>query len=217
MNYKNHTCVLCGKSKSTRTGDHQPPQSLYPKPRKPNIELHRVPACQVCNSPPGGNDDEEFKIIIGMSTGETREQSSVLIASMKGSLEKNRKLDRHIQNNYERGVWDLSRSVLEKKVLVSFDADVYSRVISRMVKGLYWRETGRIIDRDRNISVWAHSAIKGEFGKAAADLMNRLPMKALNDNTFHYKFLVDTCGSCIIAMDFFKQHQTLTYVHPAET
>lgn len=86
---------MCGREASTK--DHIPPQSLYLKSRQPNLELHTVPACKECNNG-AFKDDEEFKMIVGVSTGEAQSNQEAVVASLQATMAANGRLDRVIRS-----------------------------------------------------------------------------------------------------------------------
>ncbi|UQI42168.1 hypothetical protein [Vreelandella venusta] len=212
---KKQLCVLCGVREASRKGDHLPPQSLYPKPRKPNVELHKVPACQECNNP-AGVDDEEFKIIIGLTTGEFRSNGAEIIDSMGRTIGFNKRLARQIFSTKKETYADRGTGILEPVVAVQFDTKAYQNVICRMVKGFYWRETGQIMDNSTVIQVLPTTALQQKLALSFRSLMDSLEPRLLNDNTFAYKYVIDDDGSSIWGMQFFGKHTVFALAEPNE-
>lgn len=70
-------CALCGENPAT-TKDHIPPQGIYPKPRDNDINFNTVPAYSNCNNG-AAVEDEEFKVLMGFTTGEFHENPEVVI------------------------------------------------------------------------------------------------------------------------------------------
>lgn len=69
-------CALCAGEACTE--DHVPPQNLYPKPRRPNLQLHTVPACKSCNNG-ASTDDEELNMIVGVSVGDVQPNQNEVV------------------------------------------------------------------------------------------------------------------------------------------
>ena len=82
-------CAICGVNEAT-TKDHLPPKCIYPTPINDD-NMHTVPACKFCNGG-GSQEDEEFKIFMGLETGEFRENQEKLINSMASTINHNNKL-----------------------------------------------------------------------------------------------------------------------------
>lgn len=213
MAFFGQICVLCGKRPSTRKGDHQPPDCLYPSPRKPNLELHKVPACQTCNRG-ASTDDEEFKIIFGILAGEERSDSEQVIESMQKTLIKNKRLTKHLALYSRRVYVDRGRGILERIVLVHFDSKAYSNVISRIVRGLHWRETQTILPPTANISVRPFRQLDRSSADSIRELMNLIPARWLNESTFAYKCEHGDNNASLWLMQFFGVHQAFAMVHP---
>lgn len=215
MSHKGKTSVLCGVGISTKKGDHLPPENIYPSPRPENLELHKVPACAACNNP-AGVDDEEFKIIIGLSTGEYRGNGKEIIDSMGKTIGFNKRLARQIFSTKKYMYVDRGAGILEPVVAVRFETKSYQNVICRMVKGLYWRETQKIMDASTVIQVIPTMAIPADLALSFKELMDVLEPNFLNDNTFAYKYVIDDDGSSVWSMQFFGKHTVFATTEPNE-
>lgn len=197
-------CVLCGVNAATQgKGDHLPPQCLYPKPRVPNVTLNAVPACTGCNST-GGKDDEIFKVIIGFLTVECREESERLVDSLARTMGGNNRMAQEILER-SRNVPLRGNDGRDKPMLaLTFCTDAYKRVVARIVRGLYWQRTGRILG-DATVSV-AHGA---ELNHEAVEKIRSLAITdapvVLNGGTF--KYIASFAGNeSFWELDFFGSH-----------
>jgi hypothetical protein len=209
-------CVLCGEREATKgDGDHIPPQSLYPKPRIANFELHKVPACAECNNT-AGVEDEEFKLIVGISTGEYRENQAEIIESMGRTIRHNRRLARQLFAQSQRTFADRGRGVLEPVVAVGFNGENYVKVIRRMIRGLFWRETGTIMAIDTEVVVFSAVNMNANLAKELQELMSYLTPRKLNGGTFIYKVHLEENGSSVWGMQFFGKHKAFAYTKPHE-
>jgi len=205
------TCVLCGKQPSTRKGDHQPPDCLYPPPRPQNVRLNSVPACATCNRE-GSYHDEEFKLMLGVMVGERRDDSPQVVESIQKTLTKNRRLVKHLALNSKRAYVNRGHGVLEPVVRVDFDGKAYHNVISRIVRGLHWRETGTILSPNSTIVVRQFWQLNVVFSHSVQALMNMIPAKNLNSGTFSYKCLYGTEETSLWVMQFFGADQAFASV-----
>ena len=203
-------CVLCGINAATKgKGDHLPPQSLYPKPRKPNVTLNTVPACISCNGS-GSKDDEMFKMIIGLSTGEYRVDAQQIIDSLARTIGKNRKIARRLLERSQRVYARRHGGLYQPMIAIPFSKEAYSRVVSRIVRGLYWQRTGKILG-DATISVSHGDEPEGRVVEEIKKLLRTENPTVLNGGTFSYKVFFDEAGS-FWAMQFFGSHTVFALV-----
>tara|TARA_R110001599_G_scaffold350254_2_gene580026 strand:+ start:7426 stop:7980 length:555 start_codon:yes stop_codon:yes gene_type:complete len=179
------------------------------------MELHKVPACQECNNP-AGVDDEEFKIIIGLSTGEFRDNGESIIDSMGRTIGFNDRLARQIFSTKKEIYADRGTGTLEPVVAVKFDSNAYQNVICRMVKGFYWRKTKKIMDSSTIIQVFPTTELHQKIALSFMDIMDSLEPNFLNDNTFAYKYIMREDGSTIWGMQFFGKHTVFATTEPNE-
>lgn len=197
-------CALCGEN-STTTKDHIPPQGIYPKPRDNDINFNTVPACSSCNNG-AAVEDEEFKVLIGLSTGEFHENPDVVVDSIARTAEKNRRIANQIFNAEQNVFACLHGSILEPAVAVKFDGEKYHKVISRIVRGLYWQQKGHALGLKPKIKVFQAHRIKPEFASSLEDIMSHLKPHPLNKGTFVYKVQFFNDGKSIWGMQFFERH-----------
>lgn len=200
-------CVLCGEEPATKgDGDHLPPQCLYPRPRQPSMRLNKVPACVPCNNG-GSKDDEQFKLVIGLSTGEFREDPQQVIDSLAGTIRNNMRLAKQVITKHKRGYGRrLGQSVVEPLVAIEFDREAYERVIKRIVRGLYWQQSSKILSRDTEISVIPVEPMPPELAVPIQQMLRVADHVELNGATFVYKFLLEGDGSSFWGIKFFDKH-----------
>ena len=143
-------CVLCGEAEAT-TSDHIPPQGIYPKPRDNDIQFHTVPACKACN---GGTsqEDEEFKVAISLGTSLGRVNDDRLVDWVVKTIAHNKKLGKHVLENHQRVKLIDHEGKQSSYVQVSFDSKAYDVVARKIIRGLYWRETGSVLPK--NSKIW---------------------------------------------------------------
>lgn len=208
-------CALCGSNLAT-TKDHIPPQGIYPKPRDNDINLNTVPACSNCNNG-SAVEDEEFKVLMGLSTGEFHDQPSAVIDSISRTVGNNQRIANQIFSSKQNVYANLHGQTLEPAVAITFDGEKYVKVISRIIRGLYWMQKGRVLGCAPKISVFPGLQINPEFARSLMDLMSHLEAHHLNKETFVYKVHFDEDGTSIWGMQFFKKHTVFAYAEAPET
>lgn len=203
-------CAICGVNPST-TKDHVPPKSLYPKPRDNNLNLHTVPACAHCNNG-ASQDDEVFKMLVGIDTGEHQDSPQKVIDSLAGTIAKNSRVAGQVFSTQKRVLAKLGGAVLEPAISVTFDFQPYERVINRIVRGLHWKETRRVFASDARVVVLPGNQIQPSLAADLMQLMHLLPLRKLNKGTFLYRFHIGNDGSQLWGMQFFSKHTTFALV-----
>lgn len=203
-------CAICGGDATT--DDHIPPQSLYPRPRRPNLRLHSVPACKRCNNG-ASSDDEEFKMIIGISTGEVQDNSDALVSSLQRTMAANNRIDEVIRSGKRMISLDNGQFV-QDQVIVSFEGSSYSKVVERMIRGLYWRQTKRPLGINAKVQVFDPKNLQPDIEHHLRDLLLDLPRHVLNDETFCYKVGFSSDGSSIWGLQFFGKHVVFGIASP---
>lgn len=203
-------CAICGV-KSATTKDHIPPQSLYPKPRANDINLNTVPACAGCNNG-AAFDDEIFKVLIGIDTGEHQADRQKIIDSLAGTIGKNARVAGQVFSNKKKIFAGLRSSVLEPAVEVTFDFKPYERVIIRAVKGLHWMETGKCLHPAATYRVLPGAQLTRSHAAEWMSLMMNLPLKKLNKDSFAYRYHIGSDGCHAWGMQFFTRHTTFVMV-----
>lgn len=208
-------CALCGKNSAT-TKDHIPPQGIYPKPRDNNINFNTVPACSDCNNG-SAVEDEEFKVIIGFSTGDFQENPDVVIDWIARTVGKNQRIANQVFSTRQNVHAYLRGPILEPAVAVTFDGTKYSKVVSRIIRGLYWLQKGHALGRNPKITVFPTCSIKPDLAKSMMRLMDCLEVHSLNKETFVYKVQFYEDGTSIWGMQFFKKHTVFAFAESPET
>lgn len=197
-------CSICGENEAT-TVDHLPPKGIYPKPIDGNMNMHTVPACSSCNGG-GSKEDEEFKVFIGIENGEFRYEQKKLIDSLASTIAHNKRLSSHIFSNHKKIYTKYRSQIAERAVAVKFNFDAYNQVISRIVRGLYWRETNTPLGKEPSIMVLPANSLNKSQHHDFKEIMDHLSPHKLNKNTFVYKYIINDDGTSIWGMQFFKHH-----------
>jgi len=190
--------------------DHIPPQGIYPKPRDNDINLNTVPACSECNNG-SAIEDEEFKVLMGFSTGESHENPDIVIDWIARTVGKNQKIANQLFSTKQSVHAYLRGPILEPAIAVTFDGEKYRKVISRIIRGLYWLQKGHALGRNPQITVFPTHSINPDFSRSMTSLMNCLEAHPLNKGTFVYKIQFREDGTSILEVQFFKKHTVFAY------
>ncbi|EJY0699859.1 TPA: hypothetical protein NJ265_003535 [Vibrio parahaemolyticus] len=203
-------CVLCGENEAT-TSDHIPPQGIYPKPRDNDIQFHTVPACRDCN---GGTskEDEEFKVAISLGTSSNRHDDKRLVDWVAKTIAHNKKLGKHVLENHKRLTVVASDGVQQGYVQVFFDSKAYNVVAQKVIRGLYWRETGSVLPKTAKIWIRPTMALDDKMFKSFVDVLSLQNERFLNKNTFSYRCDLSTPETTFWGCTFFGVHTFFAYI-----
>jgi hypothetical protein len=187
-------CVYCGKVPAT-TWDDIPPKGFCAKPPG---KLLRVPSCSRCN---GGasNDDEWVRNDLVLESGNAQHPIAreltdsayrgLSMPEKKGMLATFQTTVRQQEVRTESGLY-------VKVPTFYMQADPQRRVVSRIVKALYWHhhDQTRLPDEYTVSSFPVDAAIKEnrETSVSAVTLLLRQPQHTLgNGGVFSYRFFID--------------------------
>jgi len=211
MKRKKTLCAICGINVAT-TDDHIPPKGLYPPPRDNNINMNTVPTCAQCNN--GGSvDDEIFKVLIGIDTGEHQKDSSRIVESLQATMIHNGRIENQVRTSARRTYAQPNGAVLKPAVAITFDFTPYQRVVERIVRGLHWMQTGRALPAGSTVRVIPGNQLALPVATDIIELMELLPLKKLNKGTFAYRWHIPPDGEQIWGMQFFEHHTTFAFVN----
>jgi len=188
---KNIKCVYCLSNKDL-TKDHIPPKSLFAKPRPSN--LISVPSCEKCRAKTP-NDDEYFK------------NSLIMRDVVKNHPDVKTLLNSTIRSYKKIGKWKYMLDLLKRtgsierkskaglflgsRLGVEVDLNRIYNVVNRVIRGLYYYETGDILPT--NIEI--RSRITEDFDKNTFSilkkgiidpLLNRSSPQVIGNNAFSY-------------------------------
>jgi hypothetical protein len=203
-------CVLCGEREAT-TSDHIPPQGIYPKPRDNDIQFHTVPACEKCN---GGTskEDEEFKVAIGLGTSINRNNDKRLINWIAGTITHNKRLGKHVLDNHQRVKFVEENGSEHSYVQIKFEHHAYDVVAKKIVRGLFWRQTGQVLPKGSKVWIRPSTALDDKILKSFIDILQPQEDNQLNKNTFTYRCEVTDSPNSFWSCTFFRTHTFFAYV-----
>ena len=170
---KRGECVYCGAI-GTVTGDHVPPRNLFPK--NPPKNLVTVPSCVGCNHA-ASKDDEYFRLVVAarddlgahpvvreilpkaLRSLANAEQEGFRIAFLKGL----RKVPSYTASGLyagHRGAYDVNMQRVDA-------------VVGRIVKGLFYKQSGRRLPDNYEVTVLSEDVLK-RFGPAELAELRRM-------------------------------------------
>lgn len=178
-------CVYCGTS-NPETKDHIPPKNLFPQPRP---ELVTVPCCEKCHKPTS-LDDEIFRNMLTMSrNAEYHPDIPKILDKVHRSFERPEHL------NMVKSLI----ATIEKVDLVGSSKENYSyraevermdKVVSRIVRGLFWHENRKIYPIEGQITVYCLEFINFD-NRSLFNKYNHIfiqtPTKTMGNKVFQYK------------------------------
>lgn len=206
-------CVYCQAAEDL-TDDHIPPKTLFAKPRPST--LITVPACRTCNSK-ASIDDEYFRYALTMSdaTGinpkaaKGRESSLRSLARPRATRFKSRLLSsfRPVEVRSPHGV------ILGTRLGYQVELGRVFAVVSRIVRGLYYYETKRLLPIGSEVLVHCDDTLialpvseLSEIVRTIITPLSHREAKVVEPESFSYRFQFfeeDPCVS-VWALTFFS-------------
>ena len=147
-------CIYCGSVATTR--DHVPPKAIFPKWRRKLAKPITVPSCASCNE--GFSlDDQYFTAALTANWKAGPAAMETWIQTVRPALQTadRQGLKRLLQRSVRPISLVVGGSTLETGIFTP-DMNRFQRVITRIVKGLYFSRTGRIIPADYDVSIEYH-------------------------------------------------------------
>lgn len=197
-------CQLCGDW-GILTDDHIPQKSLYPKKYRSQIaKFNTVKACAKCNNG-ANNDDELLKVLVGNIAQSYWDGE--LWASTNRTLEKNKKLDRELQDNSRRE--EIINSIGEKETakILKLEGKNKARFLlamERIAKGLFYQEFNEVLVKYRNISIYHPDVIHQEKLKYIQSQFDSSRWKSVNGNTCIYVFTELDNGDVVLYIELYS-------------
>lgn len=200
-------CVICG-IRLAKTMDHLPPKALYPKPLPK--QMHTVPACQECN---GGHSvaDEDFKVFILADTSLESPERAKVVKHVARTVKHNPNIKKRVGASQEVTV-RLRSGAIEKARAFRYQAHFYVATMKRIVRGFYWRETGKVLNAAARIEIYQGRKIHPELRESIQALLNGVVPSFCNDETLGYRWTESEDGLIFWELCFFKQHLTYAVV-----
>lgn len=134
-------CVICAIRPST-TRDHVPPKGWFKGLR---TGLITVPACYECNQA-ASNDDENLRFYLSVQVGMPTQAAALLWdnGAHKSILRKSKLRVPFLESLREVTTTD-AKGNLVKRLAFPAPLNLYQRVFERIVRGLYFHHSGKIL------------------------------------------------------------------------
>ena len=151
--------------------------------------------------------DEEFKMVVALETGEVRPNKGELAKSISRTIGHNPRIASEVFSTAKRVYVDRGSGILQPETEIKFDFELYQTVVQRIIRGLYWRETGSIASANDSITVIPANRMDDELHFLFVnDLLPQLETKTLNNDTVRYKFHLDENDNSFWAINIFERH-----------
>src|SRR5271156_294311 len=177
-------CAYCDQPATTR--DHVRPKKLFTPPLPAN--LITVPACGECNNR-ASSDDELFRnelSIMAGSFGESPNAAERLRPTMRGIRRNRATLVRMVTGAQLVERYSSGGLYLGHGFAVPVAPGVQQRVITRIVRGLYWHHFGAALGTDAPVTLVFIDRTKPQWRHALEPLLKLRHVLIGNGQTFQY-------------------------------
>jgi hypothetical protein len=212
-------CVICGENLALPgKGDHVPPISIYTKSERTSAEFdfHTVPACRDCNGG-GSRYDEHLKIVIGVSTANSRNNQEELVDSIAKTIGHNKRIAREVFGTYERVLMQRHGETPKPMVSITFDFDHYRTAMQRICRAMYWRISGLILDKDARIELQSVTSNDEYFNDALHSVLSVEKLHRFNGDTFLCKLAKLDGKTLLMGLLFFGSHPVFVRIDLPES
>jgi hypothetical protein len=177
-----NVCIYCGNIATTK--DHVPPRSFFPKPFLSN--LITVPSCFECNN--RFSNDEEYLRTVLASALQDRDSEELVTQiweqKVERALKRNEPLIGSIYNSLQLvSIYDGS-TLLGKRMAFTIDMDRIERVISKIVKGLFFCHVGEPLAPNFSVKTALNPE---EFPERYSSLIQASPINTLGNGVLRYR------------------------------
>jgi len=170
---KNGVCVHCLESFEEGTWDHVFPESWYPKSTPENLEKWKIPSCEKCNREYGKMEREMLQHL-GLAVNPDNIASSGIPEKVHRALDKNQGHSEKDSSAREKAKEKIASKLIEvtaeyesgvfpsldpheyeegaRKMGIPIDAEWFERLSIKIVKGVTYLETGKLIDEPYEIT-----------------------------------------------------------------
>lgn len=192
-------CAICGfREASTR--DHIPPRGVFPRPLP--VRMITVPACRECNNG-AADQDEAFRTYLAAATAHYHDRATqVWHEQAMRSLQKNQRLQREFIRNLPTGGAPITLPDGRTGIPLQWPVRVYSPVLERMARGLYFHHQARALGCAAACEVNMLAALPERFH----EMTDPWPGGEVGDQVFTYRYaILDGLRSYWI-FQFFRSH-----------
>lgn len=223
MNFPRNICAYCGSPNNLRD-DHVPPKNLFPP--RPRPALITVPACADCHSVTS-KDDEYFRLKVCLRDDvghhpDARTNWQTIFRSLK--RDKSAGLARQVLSDIR--YMDLktpSGLYLGKRMAYDVDMNRIRRVVERVVRGLYFAESGNPLGLSNEVRVYEGEDLARQPRGVLKQLQQTiliplagLPPTVIGDGVFLYSYQImkENSSYSVWAISFYGRLPFLAMTGP---
>jgi hypothetical protein len=183
-----------------------PPKGLFAK--RDWQRLIELPACDRCNNDP--SDDEEYLIWAittnAMSVGEAADAARARRLEDPSNLRRMRMVERLLKSARRVEVHTPTGIYLGPAYAYDPQAERCNRALVKIVRGLYFHETGTRVSDDHDAVAWIYP--EGDWARYQHTIhaIQRTPLRVIVEDGFEYWFAqpVDNPTASVVLMRFFR-------------
>jgi hypothetical protein len=200
-------CVFCGSTGSV-TDDHVPPKAIFAKPRP--SDLITVPGCKKCNQ--GWSlDDEYFRTALCLSnkTADERNATDGRRAAMRSLQREEAKglAKMFLSRTFPKEVYSPEGIYLGKRLAFTVDFKRIQKVVAKITRGLFYKESGRILPKNYSVSVDSNDTLEQMDANQLHELQDIIikPLlstqeRIVGDGTFRYRHAIPDDGDGFVSV-----------------
>ncbi len=201
------TCVFCGAIGDV-TDDHIPPKTIFAKPR--SSDLITVPGCEECNH--GWSlDDEYFRTALCLSdnTADERNATAGREAAMRSLQREEARgfAKMFLSRIFPQEVYSPGGIYLGKRLAFNVDLKRIQKVVAKITRGLFYKESDRILPQDYGVSVESNDTLGQMDAKCLRDLQNTIinPLlstqeRIIGGGAFRYRHAIPDDGDGFVSV-----------------
>ena len=197
MKKKRGHCVICNL-KPANTDDHIPPKCLFAREDRKN--LLKLPTCRDCNNSSSLDDEYLRSVLISRADVDENQSTDELRNALMRSL----------SDPKQRGFQKLYANAIEVKRVItpaglylgdhpvfSVDYGRLEKVLSKVIRGLYYYHNENILNKEYSIKIIAEDdlnlqtqSFKDFIKSKILYYIDQTILYEIGKNTFHYKYLL---------------------------
>lgn len=131
---------------------------------------------------------------------------------MAKTLAHNKKLGKRVLDNHQRVMLIDDEGEKSSYVQISFDNKAYDVVAQKIIRGLYWKETGSVLPKHAKIWLRPTLALDDKTFESFVAILHSKELKLLNKSTFTYSCDLLTSETTFWGCTFFGVHTFFAYV-----
>lgn len=201
------TCVFCGAIGDV-TDDHVPPKGIFAKPRP--SDLITVPGCKECNH--GWSlHDEYFRTALCLSDKTTDEPNATVgrEAAMRSFQRPEARgfAKMFLSRTFPKEVYSPEGIYLGKRLAFTVDFQRIQKVVSKITRGLFYKESGRILPQNYGVSVDSNDTLEQMDARSLHELQNTIinPLlstqeRIIGDGAFRYRHAFPEDGDGFVSV-----------------